>query len=311
MRNMDSATLPKLTSGGHELDLSPQAFGWLRDSSSVVGNAEELQHRMDQDGSLFLPGFLNRADVITARRAICQVLSDDGLTDPDAPVEAAIAREGIEMYFRADIANQSAARAPIHEVIYGPSMMDLTSSLLGGPSRHFDYTWLRAIAPGKGTFPHCDSVYMNRGARDVYTAWVPFGDIPLTTGGLIVIENSHRDEQLRNEYCPLDVDTVCSIDEKQNILQARGYQQSGAISNNIRETRDQLGGRILTCEEFRMGDLLLFSIYLAHGSLDNRSKEIRISTDSRYQLASEPTDERWFGENPASHGGSMVRNAIC
>jgi len=29
---------------------------------------------------------------------------------------------------------------------------------------------------------------------------------------------------------------------------------------------------------------------------------LRISTDTRYQLASEPADERWSGEEPIGHG---------
>ncbi len=69
--------------------------------------------------------------------------------------------------------------------------------------------------------------------------------------------------------------------------------------------------RLLTAEEYRMGDLLIFSIYTVHGSLDNPSWQIRMSSDSRYQLASEPVDERWAGENPPAHGGNVVKGMIC
>jgi len=57
--------------------------------------------------------------------------------------------------------------------------------------------------------------------------------------------------------------------------------------------------------------VLIFSVYTVHGSLDNQSDEIRLSSDSRYQLASEPLDERWVGENPPGHGGASVKQLIC
>ena len=45
-------------------------------------------------------------------------------------------------------------------------------------------------------------------------------------------------------------------------------------------------------------------MFMLHGSLDNRSKlgRVRLSSDARYQLASDPIDERWVGENPVAHG---------
>ena len=40
---------------------------------------------------------------------------------------------------------------------------------------------------------------------------------------------------------------------------------------------------------------------ILHASLVNTSTRYRISVDSRYQLASEPFDERWVGERPLGH----------
>lgn len=49
------------------------------------------------------------------------------------------------------------------------------------------------------------------------------------------------------------------------------------------------------------GDFLTFRMDLIHGSLDNQSDRLRFSTDTRYQPASEPADERWIGVNPPGH----------
>jgi hypothetical protein len=71
-------------------------------------------------------------------------------------------------------------------LIYGPRVMAFYEELLGGPALHYDFTWFRPIGPGRGTAPHCDLVYMGRGTRQVFTMWVPYGDVSLNLGGLIL-----------------------------------------------------------------------------------------------------------------------------
>jgi hypothetical protein len=308
---MVDATQLRLTSGGIDLDTSPESFGWLRESNDLLGDYEALRSRMAEDGYLYLPGFLDRSELTAARLAICEVLDEEGVLDPDFPIERAIAREGTKLAFRPDIANKGPAREPIRQVAYGERMMSFYRDLLGGEPMHYEYSWLRTVAPGKGTYPHCDVVYMGRGTKNVFTAWIPFGDIPLEVGGLVVVEGSHRDEELRFTYGTLDVDAVCTNKESVRQPNAAGFPGFGAISYDMRATRERLGRRLLTAREFRMGDLLTFSLFTVHGSLDNHSHEIRFSTDTRYQLASEPADERWIGENPPGHGGTMLRDTIC
>ena len=65
------------------------------------------------------------------------------------------------------------------------------------------------------------------------------------------------------------------------------------------------GTRLLT-ENFRAGDLVVFDMYTAHGSLDNRSpaNRVRLSFDIRYQPAHEPRDARFFGDSPGGTTGA-------
>jgi len=300
-----------LTSSGIELDPSPERFGFLLDSNDVITDATALRHRMERDGYLYLPGFLNREDVKAARVAVCEELFEEGLLDPEAPIELAIAKPGVDMSFRPDIANGHRAGELIRKVIYGDRIMEFFTHFLGGEATHYDFTWMRTIAPGHGSQAHCDVIFMGRGTKNLYTAWIPFGDVPLHVGGLLLIEGSHHNQQVRDCYCTLDYDTSCQNRPEETPLRAAGFYNSGAISEDMREMRNSVGGRLLTAKEYKMGDLLIFSVYLVHGSLDNHSKEIRLSTDSRYQLASEPLDERWVGENPPGHGGNSVKGMIC
>jgi hypothetical protein len=265
---------------------------------------------MEAEGYLYLPGFLDREAVCSVRSQICAVLNREGLLDENFPVEHAIARKGPAMYFRPDIAEKGPAAESLKRLIYGEKIMSFFDDFLGSLAMHYDYTWLRAVSPGMGTQPHCDFVYMGRGTKDLYSCWTPLGDIPLDVGGLILIESSHHDSLLRETYSGLDVDATCANRPNENPLEAAGFSKHGAIGADISRVRDRTGGRLLTAEEFRMGDVLIFSAFTVHGSLDNGSNQIRLSSDSRYQRANEVADERWIGEHPPGHG-TLVRGMIC
>lgn len=60
---------------------------------------------------------------------------------------------------------------------------------------------------------------------------------------------------------------------------------------------DRTGGRLETTE-FRAGDIAIFTMYTPHGTLKNQTGRIRVSTDIRYQLTSEPLDMNYMGDNP-------------
>jgi ectoine hydroxylase-related dioxygenase (phytanoyl-CoA dioxygenase family) len=182
--------------------------------------------------------------------------------------------------------------------------------------RHFDYTWLRIVRPGRGTASHCDIVFMGRGTTDLYTSWTPLGDVDRRLGGLIVLEGSHRIEELKNSYGQTDVDSYCEnrfdgawLDPEGN--RNRPEDATGHITDDHVGLRRQLGGRWLTAD-YAAGDLLVFGMYLVHASLDNQVPDrIRLSSDSRYQRASEPADARWIGPEPPAHGPQSARGVIC
>ncbi|HWD37652.1 MAG TPA: phytanoyl-CoA dioxygenase family protein [Fimbriimonas sp.] len=301
-------TKQHLSSNGVPLDADPSVFGELRRSDDIFHDTEMLRERMAQDGYLLLPGLLDRKEVLDARASITDQFASEGILDPSEPSIKAIAKPGVEMYFRPDVANHNER---VERVIYGARMLGFFERFLGGEVRHYDFTWVRAVAHGLGTCPHCDIVYMGRGTTNLYTAWTPLADIPLELGGLIVLENSHKIDHMKQTYGKLDVDAMCENSSAgRNVVEARGYEESGAITLDPRGLREKLGGRWLTTE-YKMGDVLIFSMFTIHGSLDNQTHEIRLSTDSRYQLASEPYDERWVGEEPIGHGPAAKRNLIC
>ena len=305
-----TTTLPRLTSQRIELDLSPEKFGELRRSDDADDDVETLRTRMSEDGYLFLPNYLERAEVLAARRTILQRLDKEGLIDRNFPIEKGVMKAGMQSSFKPELALHN---DELHQVLYSGAMMQFWNRFFGEPVRHFDFTWVRAISPGPGTVPHCDIVFMGRGTQELYTAWTPLGDTTLEMGGLMMLEGSHKHKKLRENYGSKDVDAFCS-NKRGNEWQQMGgggnIHTGGWLSNHPYKLRERLGGRWLT-NEFQMGDLLVFSVFTVHASLDNQSDKIRLSSDSRYQRASEPADERWIGANPIGHGPEGKRGMIC
>ena len=74
----------------------------------------------------------------------------------------------------------------------------------------------------------------------------------------------------------------------------------GWFSDDPFEIQSRYGGRWAT-SEFEPGDGLIFGMFTLHASLTNVSEEFRLSSDTRYQLAAEPCDERWIGREPKGH----------
>lgn len=211
------------------------------------------------------------------------------------------------MSFRPALADRSPT---LKKLLYSGPMMEFFEVFLGGNVRHFDYTWFRAVAPGQGTYPHCDIVYMGRGTDKLYTAWTPIGDISWESGGLMILENSHRLENIKNSYGHKDVDSYCANRKTAHLYASNQKWWDGALSKNPVSLRSKYGGRWLSAE-FQAGDVLIFSMFTIHASLDNHSPSIRLSSDSRHQLASEPVDGRWVGRNPVGHSIAGKHGRIC
>ncbi|MDX2066473.1 MAG: phytanoyl-CoA dioxygenase family protein [Fimbriimonadaceae bacterium] len=304
---MPALTDRPLFAGKQRLDVSPERFGWLRESQAERDRPDVLRRRMEEEGYLFIRNFFPREEVQRVRHEVLVEFAREGWLDPSQPIESGIHREDISSYFRPDMATKTRRMT---ELLYSPEIMRFYSDLFGEPAMHYDYTWFRAVTHGNGTMPHCDVVYMGRGSRRVCTAWVPFGDVPLEVGGLVIVEGSHRWREL-DGYRSLDVDTACENLPGKSQPEAHGHAGFGVFEPEITAVGARFSARLLTCPEYRMGDLLTFRIDLLHGSLDNQTNQLRISSDTRYQPASEPADERWIGETPPGHGGAMVKPMIC
>jgi len=307
---MTTQTYPALYYRGSRLKTAPAYFGELRDSTDVLNDVSALRQRMDEDGYLYLPGLLDRDKALAARRSVLQRLAEQGSLDPNVDLMAGVAQPGVEFTFRPDLAAQN---PEVESLLYSGEMMHFFDHFLGGEATHFDFTWLRAKMPGANTAtqPHCDIVFMGRGTKQLYTAWTPLDDVSYELGGLMILEGSHRKQEAFGDYWQVDVDTYCENDkDSKEHLPWTWHNTGGAFDDDALKVREAVGGRWLSCE-YSLGDVLIFSMYTLHAGLDNQTNRVRISTDSRYQLAAEAIDHRWVGEAPIGHGEEAKVGMIC
>ena len=301
--------LPQLHSYGHALDMDESKVGLLRDSTDAADDLAELHRRFAADGYLYLKGYLDRDDVLAARASLTERLAAAGILDEGHPHIDAICKPDAGYVFKPEITNNNPV---VQKLLYSGRLTDFYRQFFGEEISHYDYTWLRAIGPGKGTNPHCDLPYMGRGTHRHMTCWVPYGDISFELGGLMVLEGSHKRMDLLEHYVYRDVDAFCANKEKDaGAAKAGKWTFTGTLSHNPPMVRNKFGGRWLTTE-FQAGDFLTFGMFLVHASLDNRTaNRLRISSDCRYQRASDPIDERWIGINPPGHSSAGKRGRIC
>lgn len=282
----------RLTVRGVEIVTGEDEFGLLTDSSDLIGQPDAQRDRMDVEGYLFIPGLLDRDEVLAAREEILFKFAIAGEIDSiNHPLmDGVLTGESWIDQINLLAFSESLRRGMAYSnVVESPRILDFWEAFLGGPIRPFDFRWPRFMRLGEATGIHCDGPYITRGTPNVWSTWIPLGDIDIDNGPIMVLENSHKNPGLARDYLTRDADR----------------DKIGWLSDDPAALREQLGGRWLTAN-FRAGDVLAFGPSLVHASLDNWSpdRRCRLSSDTRYQLASEPVDERYNGvgaKNP--HGG--------
>jgi ectoine hydroxylase-related dioxygenase (phytanoyl-CoA dioxygenase family) len=274
-------------------DVPPSMVGELADSASLLGDPAALRARLKDDGYLFLKAVLPRATVMAARREVFQRMA--GVGEIAEPVEAGISTgqsRRAEMEpdlgrFWKSVSEGEGLRSASH----GKEITAVMSLVFGEPARPQDYMFLRAGPLGRATGLHFDYPFFTREHDRVATVWLPIGDVPVTDGPLVVVEGSNRFRDLIDPMIGFDI--------------SRDNSRKADLGSDAISFAEQRGTRLLT-RNFEAGDIALFGMYTAHGSLDNHSPidRVRLSCDVRWQPASLPLDARYFGSDPPGTTGA-------
>ncbi|MEK3886309.1 phytanoyl-CoA dioxygenase family protein [Bacillus sp. FSL K6-3431] len=278
----------KVQMGKHELEMNSEYLTELRSSNDILDDSDALRKRLNEDGYLLIRNFHDRKKVLEARYNILEKLQQMGRLDPNAPLEAGvIGPEGKGAAFMGFSEKLTKEIPDVVELSESDRVMKFFDRLLGGESLTYDFKWPRAVSNGGNTGAHYDNVYMGRGTRDLYTCWTPLGDVSLEMGPLVVCLGSQNFEKVKNTYGEMDVD-------RDNV------EGGGWLSDDPYEIVEKFGGKWATTS-FNAGDAIIFGMFFLHGSLNNTTNQYRLSMDTRYQLKSEPVDERWFGKDAKGH----------
>lgn len=137
---------------------------------------------------------------------------------------------------------------------------------------------------GRLIFPNCEKLTVHAhqdyrfmgGDPECFTAWIPLHDCPIETGPLQIMEGSHQ----------------------------FGFQNHEDENLHVPEipTGSAVGGEWVG-GEIRAGDVLIFHSLTVHAAAPNRSKQLRISIDCRFQDYSRvinPSNLAFAGESGKS-----------
>ncbi len=264
----------------------------LSESSTEEADAV-LQSRFQEDHYLFFRGVFDQKSVNAVRKEVFGRLHEVG--EIKEPIEDGVftgmssrieVPEGLGEFWR------SVSQGPaLRGLSHGDVAQQLVNRVLGVPSVAHDYLFLRPAVPGRSTHLHYDHPFFARGSSQIVTMWTAYGDIPVEEGPLLIVDQSQGFQDL--------LDLSLAVDYESNdtpLVQLMQDPVELAKSRNVK----------LKTANFRAGDVIIFSMMLLHGSLDNRSRRgrVRLSSDVRWQPASDPVDPRYVGENPPGTTGA-------
>jgi hypothetical protein len=273
--------------GGRELPA--HRLGALREAGT---DPSAWPARLAEDGYLLLRGVLGRdavqaarAEVLAALRSVGEVVGDDAHPTATGRSDRAALHEDLGAFWRG-VCEDPALRAAVH----GPALRGAAAGLFGAPAVPFDFVWLRAVTAGRASRFHFDHAFMNRGTDRVVTAWVPLGEVRVEDGPIALVEGSTAWADMADRIRGRDVDREAGF--------------TGSFLEDVVDLVEQRNSRVLTAD-FAPGDVLLFGMFLFHGSLDNEAPggRLRLSADTRFQPAAAARDDRWFGAPPPGHSG--------
>ena len=275
------------------LEVPDDLIGELPDSTDLMNQPVALRERLAADGFLYLKDVLDTSLVAAARSEVFERLIEVGEILP--PAAAAIAsgtsRRDTLITDRGAFW-QSVSEGPhLRALSHGSAMQRLMAMVIGAPARPQDYMFLRAGARGRATGLHFDYPFFTRAHDQVFTVWLPIGDVPVSDGPLVVVEGSNRYRDLIDPMIGFDV--------------ARDTTRKATLAQDAVSLARERGARLLT-SNFSAGDIAVFGMYTLHGSLENHSpiNRVRLSCDVRWQPSALPLDERYFGLNPGGTTGA-------
>jgi ectoine hydroxylase-related dioxygenase (phytanoyl-CoA dioxygenase family) len=259
-----------LVSNGYVLDMSADRLGWLEPTDPGLP-VEQLWARYRQSGYLWLKGFFERQSVLDFREYF------------------------LERIFSGKMTFFELVRSQEYEAFCTmPRLWDFYQAFLEGVPYLHKRKIIRFTHPGQhqSTGGHYDLIYLRAGTDKLCTSWIPLGDTPVEMGGLIYLEQSDAvGRRMEAEFRERNAELP---PEERISAYNRNMREAGWISTDLPNMANRFKSRWLVAD-YEAGDMVIHSPYMIHAATANRDSlsRMRLSTDIRFQLASDFIDQRW------------------
>jgi ectoine hydroxylase-related dioxygenase (phytanoyl-CoA dioxygenase family) len=230
----------------------------FREFSLADVKPDRLKESLAQEGYLFVRNALSQPEIEGLLRSICETLLPEGWIDrsPSGLDRVAISEnacaEGDDRF------KQTYDRVlhleSLHRFPHSPALVRIMRMLVGPELLIHPKHAVRLIFPNyeQGIIhAHQDHTSVQGDTRS-FTAWIPLHDCPVAMGPLRILAGSHK-------------------------MGIQPTESSGYIPEGKARGIRWVGG------DMRAGDLLIFHSLTVHEALPNRSGQLRISLDCRFQ----------------------------
>ncbi|MBV9230980.1 MAG: phytanoyl-CoA dioxygenase family protein [Chloroflexi bacterium] len=250
--------------------MTPARLGWLEPTDSSQP-PKQLWEKYRQHGYLWLKGFFDRDIILAFRQHFFETIF-----------------YGAKTFF------EIVRSREFEDFCTMPRLWNFYHEFLEGQPYLHKRKIIRFTHPGEShcTGGHYDLIYLRAGTDKLCTSWIPLGDIPVEMGGLIYLE--HSDAVGRQMEAEFSVKNAHLPPEERISAYNRNMREAGWISTDLVDMADRFKSRWLIAD-YEAGDMVIHSPYMIHAATQNRDPlhRMRLSTDIRYQRATDPIDPRW------------------
>lgn len=234
----------------------------LIDSSDLVGDPGALRDRIAGDGYVFVRGLLDPEGIRSVGRRGLRHLqaagwTEDGFDPVAAPPSGSVRAVRMRDAFGDPGYQRVLADPGFNAIPFVSPLAELMGQILGPSAFCYPLKVPRIVYPitwaphQPGNVVHKDY----RSVQDMFTSWVPLGEVPRTLGGLAVRPGSQRTARVRHR--------------------ALDRLEPGWVTT-----------------DYLPGDVLVFHCLTTHAALPNLEGRMRFSAEYRWQLADQPAPRR-------------------